>query len=313
VIGLAANALFCFEQYKTGDDLLELVKGKQAGDGSWCGTRHSITRSEGISLKLETTSLICLALMKSKKPDVNALTAGVKFILASRSGGGFGATQSTIMSLKALTAYAQYARKTDSPGTVIATVDNQDVARKSYPAGQREPITIDSLERFIPEGRHTVSIRFEGTKSPLPHSLEVSYYTWKPASAEACKVALETSAAASEVKVGQTLRISTVLKNKTQEGLPMTIAILGLPAGVNPQPWQLKELQEKKTVDFYEVSGASVVFYFRQMKPGEVRSIQLDCKAEIPGTFTAPASRAYLYYTNEYKTWTSIKPVTVKN
>jgi alpha-2-macroglobulin-like protein len=314
VIGLVANALYCFENFKQGDELLALIKGKQAADGSWCGTRHSITRSEGISLKLETTSLICLALMKSKNPDVNALIAGIKFIIGSRSGsGGFGATQSTIMSLKALTAYAQFARKTDSPGTIIVAVNNQDVAKKSYGAGERGAITIDSLDRFIPEGEHTVTVRFEGTKNALPHSLSVTYNTWKPVSAEACKLSLETSAAASEVKVGQTLRISTALKNKTQEGLPMTVAILGLPAGLSPQPWQLKELMEKKIVDFYEVSGSSVVFYYRQMKPGEVRSIQLDCKAEVPGFYTAPASRAYLYYTNEYKVWTSIKPVTVKN
>jgi hypothetical protein len=124
-------------------------------------------------------------------------------------------------------------------------------------------------------------------------------------------VDLKTETAASAVKVGQTLRITTVLRNKTQEGLPMTMAVVGLPAGLSPQPWQLKELQEKKTVDFYEVSGSSVVFYYRQMKPGEEKTIQLDCKAEIPGRYTAPASRAYLYYTNEDKVWTSLTPINV--
>jgi hypothetical protein len=92
----------------------------------------------------------------------------------------------------------------------------------------------------------------------------------------------------------------------------MTIAVLGLPAGVSAQPWQLKELQEKKVVDFYEVTPSTVIFYFRQMKPEEVRTINLDCKAEVPGYFTAPSSRAYLYYTNEYKAWTSINPLKIE-
>jgi hypothetical protein len=316
VIGLVANALHCFGHDKRADELLKTALGKQAADGSWCGTRHSITRSGGISLKIETTSLICLALVKSNKTDMAALTAAVKFILGSRSGGGgFGATQSTIMALKTLTAYAQFARKTDSPGTIVVTIDKKHVKKKSYAAGERGAIVVDSLEALLaegsPVGEHTVAIAFEDTKTALPYSLGVSYHTWKPASSEACKVDLKTETAASAVKVGQTLRITTVLRNKTQEGLPMTMAVVGLPAGLSPQPWQLKELQEKKTVDFYEVSGSSVVFYYRQMKPGEEKTIQLDCKAEIPGRYTAPASRAYLYYTNEDKVWTSLTPINV--
>jgi hypothetical protein len=92
----------------------------------------------------------------------------------------------------------------------------------------------------------------------------------------------------------------------------MTMAIIGLPAGLVAQPWQLKEMQEKKVFDFYEISGSEVIFYYRQMKPGEVRTINLDCKAEIAGTYTPPASRAYLYYTNEHKMWMSLKPVRIE-
>jgi hypothetical protein len=115
----------------------------------------------------------------------------------------------------------------------------------------------------------------------------------------------------SNAKIGQTVRVTSVLTNKTESGLPMTLAIIGLPAGLTPQPWQLKELQEKKIVDFYEVMGSNVVFYYRQMKPSEQKTINLDCKAEIAGTFIPPASRAYLYYTNEDKIWTGLKPVVI--
>lgn len=313
VLALVSNALYCFEDFKRGDELLAKLLRKQAEDGSWCGNRHSITRSEGISLKLETTSLSCMALMQSKKTDVNALTKGIKFIVGSRSGnGGFGATQSTIMSLKALTRYAQFARKTDSPGTIKILLKGKEIAKKSYLAGERGAIVIDSLERFLNEGTSELTVTFEGAKSALPYSLSVSYNSWQPISSDECKVKLETSIAAAKIKTGQTVRITSILTNKTESGLPMTIAIVGLPAGISPQPWQLKELQEKKVVDFYEVNGSSVVFYYRQMKPGEKRTINLDCKAEIPGFYTAPASRAYLYYTNEHKMWTSMKPLKIE-
>lgn len=313
VCALVANALYCFQDTKRGNEILKSVVKKQASDGSWCGSRHSITRSGGISLKLETTALVCLAMMKSKQQYTAELTKGIQFIVGSRSGsGGFGATQSTILSLKALTAYAQYARKTDAPGTIVIAVDNQEVVRKKYPAGQREAIEIDSLEQFLAEGKRTATVTFVKTKQALPFSMSVAYNTWKPASSQECAVELTTKLAATRTKVGQTLRVTAVLKNKTSEGLPMTMAIVGLPAGLSPQPWQLKELQEKKVVDFYEVSGSEVVFYYRQMKPDERKTINLDCKAEIPGFYTAPASRGYLYYTNEYKVWTSLKPVSIQ-
>lgn len=313
MLALMANALFCYEDNKRGDELLKVLIGKQTDDGSWCGTRHSITRSEGISLKLETTSLTCLAIMRSIAPDAAALTKGIKFIVASRSGaGGFGATQSTVLSLKALTAYSQFARKTDAPGTIIIAVNGKDVAKKSYAAGEKDAIIIDSLEQFLKDGETEVTIRFADTKTALPYTLAVSYYTWQPESSKECKAALETSIASNSVKVGQTVRVSAILSNTTENGQPMTLAVIGLPAGLSAQPWQLKELQEKKVFDFYEITGSTVVFYYRQLKPGEKRTINLDCKAEIPGFYTAPASRAYLYYTNEHKTWTSLKPLKIE-
>jgi len=37
------------------------------------------------------------------------------------------------------------------------------------------------------------------------------------------------------------------------------------------------------------------------MTENEERKFKIDFIARIPGTFTGPASRAYLYYTNEFK------------
>ena len=112
--------------------------------------------------------------------------------------------------------------------------------------------------------------------------------------------------------MGETVRLETILKNKSKEGLPMSMAIVGIPAGLSAQPWQLKELQEKRKVDFYEVTDNSVVFYFRQMKPSEVRNINLDLKAEIAGEYEAPASSTYLYYTNEFKHWVKAERIVVR-
>ncbi len=87
--------------------------------------------------------------------------------------------------------------------------------------------------------------------------------------------------------------------------MPMTMAVVGIPSGLSAQPWQLKELQEKGTIGFYEVTDNYVIFYFRDMAPNAENSINLDLKAEVPGVYEAPASSGYLYYTNEYKCWST--------
>jgi hypothetical protein len=39
------------------------------------------------------------------------------------------------------------------------------------------------------------------------------------------------------------------------------------------------------------------------MGPNETKHIKLDLKAEIVGNYTSSVSSAYLYYTNESKSW----------
>ncbi len=77
------------------------------------------------------------------------------------------------------------------------------------------------------------------------------------------------------------------------------------------QLWQLKALREGGLVDFYATRGNLVYLYFRQLPPGARKTIHLDLKAELPGTFEATASRAYLYYTDEVKSWSKPERVTV--
>jgi alpha-2-macroglobulin-like protein len=115
-----------------------------------------------------------------------------------------------------------------------------------------------------------------------------------------------------KVKQGETTRLSTILTNRTKEVITSPIAIVGIPSGLSPQPWQLKALQEEQTIAYYEVMHNKVVFYLREMAAGEVKNIHLDLKAEIPGKYQGPASNAYLYYENDVMAWVPPTWVEVK-
>jgi len=125
-------------------------------------------------------------------------------------------------------------------------------------------------------------------------------------------VKLATALKDKHTKVGENTRLTVKVENVAEGGLPMVTAAIGIPSGLSAQPWQLKELVEKKQVDFYEIKKNYLFLYYRQMKPGESKTVHLDLKSEISGEYQAPASCAYLYYTNEFKSWASGEQVAIK-
>ena len=304
-LALVANAAFSLKKDLEGEQLFELLSKMQQENGCWMGTNGSITCSAGRGLAVETSSLAVMAYLKSKQALPAVLNNGVKFIVSCRSGyGDFGSTQSTVLALKALTQYAKYSKRTSDDGKIEILLDGKQIAEASYLKGESRPIELNGLEKYIVDGKSKLTVRYLGTKNALPYSIGINYFTSIPQSSDDCKLALSCKWDRRQARVGETLRLTTLLSNKSKtEGLPMSMAVIGIPAGLSAQAWQLKELKEKQIVDFYEIQGNAVICYFRQMKPGEVKTIQLDLKAEFPGEFDSPASSAYLYYTNEFKNW----------
>ncbi|TAF35174.1 MAG: hypothetical protein EAZ57_01595 [Cytophagales bacterium] len=293
---------------------LQALNKSQKENGAFVGKRHSITCSTGQGLEIETTALAILANLRAQSPNGMAINSAVKFLMGSRSPyGGFGNTQSTVLALKALTMFANYSKRTAEAGTLEVSVDGKKVAAMNFEAGREQAILIEGLEKYLREGKNRIKIQFVGVKNALPYNVRIDWASSLPQSSKNCKVSLETTLAKTQTQVGEVVRLSTKLTNITKEGLPMTLAMVGIPGGLSPQPWQLKELQEKKIVDFYEVRDNFVVFYYRQMKPSEVREINLDLKVEVAGSYEAAASSAFLYYTHEHKVWVKSNSIQIKN
>lgn len=313
LLAMMANAAYSLKENTKADEALGALLKAQANNGSFTGTTHSITYSQGNSLTIETTSLSIIALLKSGK-NGGAMNNAVQYLVSTRSGSGvFSSTQGTILALKALTEYAKFSKKTTEDGTIIVYVDGNKVGEKSYKAGEKGAIVIEGIEEYIKaEGKHSIKVKYVGVKNPLPYSVAVNWSTTLPDSDKECNIDLSTKMASKTAKVGETVRLTSVITNKKDAEVPSTMAIIGIPAGFTVQPWQLKELQEKHIVDYYEIKGNNIAVYYRGMGPKAVKEINLDLKAEIPGVYDAPASSAYLYYTNEFKTWSETDRVTIK-
>lgn len=269
---------------------------RQAADGAWTGADHSITRSGGRNLDIETTALAVRALV-TDGGHAGAVEAGVRWLLAQRDASGrWGSTQGTVLTLDALTRYAERA-PARAPGSAVVKVDGAAVGTLSWSAeGGLATVALP-----LGEGRHTVTLEPDG--AAVPYTVGATWSTRTPASDPATAVSLTTSLADAELDPGDTVRLVATLRNTRGEGLPTVIARVGIPAGLEVQTWQLEELRHTRRVDFYETREDEVILYWREMAPGAVREVPIDLLATVPGEYTAPASRAYLYYDDDAKVW----------
>jgi len=179
-------------------------------------------------------------------------------------------------------------------------------------AGEKGKIEFKGLEKYLNEGKHEIKVQYKGAQNAMPYTMAIDYNTTLPKSAEQCNVDVSAKLSTKTCKVGETVRLTTKVNNKHDKGMPMTMAVVGIPSGLSAQPWQLKELQEKGTIGFYEITDNYVIFYFRDMAPNAAHTINLDLKAEVPGVYEAPASSGYLYYTNEYKCWSTTGKIRIE-
>lgn len=304
-MALMANAAYDLSHPEDHKKMVDHFRRTIVGNGfDKLPANHSVVRSSGNALTIETTALWALALLKGPEKDFTLIRQSIDYILSKRSYGTFGSTQATSLALKALTQYATLVRTARQDGNVVVTAnDTHGIDALTFTKTTRETLVMNNFAGALANGSNHVTVKFTNTTEPLPYSIDLRWNTKTPVTHTDCKVRLETKLLQKTLKVNETVRLVANLRNIHQEGIPMTVALIGIPAGLSLQPWQLKELQEKGIVDFYEVLGDKLAVYYRELEPLANRTINLDLKAEVGGNFTGTASCAYLYYTDEYKDW----------
>ena len=304
LLALAANTLWLLKQNEKAREVTAVLMQSQAENGSWTGLTHSITYSQGEALSVETTGFALLALIRSDEPNKSKIDKGVAFLIKQRNGGGgFGNSQATVVALKALTAYVVFSKRAAEDGAFTLIVNGKESAKADWKAGTQNTIIAKGWESEIKEGQNKLEFGYSVLKEPLPFTISLDYFTSMPKSDPAAKIKIETRLSAPKVKVGEVVQMTVKLTNTSAEGQPMTMAAVNIPGGCVVSPVQLRDLQQSKQVDFYEIKGNRIYLYYRQMVPSEVKNITLTLNAILKGQFEASASSAYLYYTAERKDW----------
>lgn len=263
----------------------------------------TVTYSYGNALNIETLSFAALAMLKSAQRKEALLIKIVEYLLSQRKYGRFGSTQSTVMALKVLSGYTSSVMKQQEDKRVKLWINGAIVWETVYLKDQKGSLMIDSLHRYFVEGENIVRIEFEATTQGLPYSFDVAWTSQTPQSSSQCPLVLSSSLDKKQTKMGATVRLEVTLQNTKSEAIPSTMALIGIPAGLSVQAWQLNDLQEKQQFAFYELKDNYLILYYRELEAQEIKRLSLDLKTDLSGNYTAPANAAYLYYGEEHKYW----------
>jgi hypothetical protein len=301
-VALAANVLALAGDKEGENHLLDKLAGKQQADGSLSGATTSVVGSGGDALAIETTALAVMAWLKNPSYASN-VEKSIKYLAESCQGGRYGSTQSTILALRAIVAYDKSRAKPTQPGNLQLVIDGKDVGDAvSFTKDTTGAIEIPVAANLFAPGEHQVHVKMNGG-SPMPYTVTVNYHSLKPNSADDCKLHLEVKLRNAKVTEGAATEANVVVVNRTNEAVPTPIAIIGIPGGLEVRHDQLKELVKANKIAAYEVKGREVVLYWRSLDKEARVELPLSLIAAVPGTYTGPASRAYLYYTDELKQW----------
>ena len=304
VIAVAANVTQLAGDTATAKVLLgKLAERQDPATGMVRGGTQSIVGSTGTSLAIETTAFATLAWLRAGDAFVGATEKAIKGLSEASKDGSYGATQSTVLALKAVLEYDRLRSTGRKPGSVRLFVDGKPLgAAVKYDGSVQGALELPDASELLTAGAHTLELRQDGG-GQLPYSMSVSSHRVTPESAPQTQVSLEVALSKPALNEGDVVEATARVTNLTDTQLPTVVAIVGVPGGLEPRIDQLKELVKAKTIDAYEVMGRDVVLYWRGMTPKQQLRVPISLVAAVPGKYVGPASRAYLYYGNEHKTW----------
>ena len=215
-----------------------------------------------------------------------------------------------MLALKAIVAMQRYEKTTLKPGALTVHINGEPVETLRFEGNELEPLKVEGLGRHLFAGDNTVSLR-TASGYALPFTFSVDYRTEAPAPTAENALSLSTTLAADAVSLGETVRLTAEVESGYAVPVTSPLVRLGIPAGLTAQTWQLKKLVERGEIAAFETRPREVILYLDGIDAQSVATFHLDLSADVPGTFTGPASTAYLYYHDAVRDWADALAVNI--
>ncbi|MFO1285768.1 MAG: hypothetical protein U1F49_04000 [Rubrivivax sp.] len=183
----------------------------QGTDGGWTQADHSITKSGGTNLSIETTSLAVMALLKAD--GHSRATQGCRLAAEQPRFRQWGATQATVLALKAVMRFDEATRVAPRAGAVTLLVDGVPVAEQAFEAGRREPLVFTGFDEKLLPGKHRIinAAVSEGRRAAALFDCRRVPQRRADQLRQGGAVQLAATLAKADVKMGETVRMDAVV------------------------------------------------------------------------------------------------------
>ncbi|MBT3377462.1 MAG: hypothetical protein HOJ57_03790 [Lentisphaerae bacterium] len=275
----------------------------QKKDGSFFSKYRSFTGASGKTMAVESTALAIMALRGAGLGD--AARKAVLWLAKQRTGGRFGSTQATVLALRALMAV-----EPSGAGKIEVVINGKGAAMRHVSERQLETARLEGLADLFKVGDNTITLQFGGDKD-IGYSIDLRMMTTRPANEPDSPLQLTLSPMEVNLVQAGVVEVVAEVRNVSEEALGMTIVKIGVPAGMRPVLRQLEELKDDGKVALFETTPSEVVLYLDDVPPGGRLQTPIRLHADRLGTYSGPASCAYVYYNEESRWWVSPLKVTI--
>jgi hypothetical protein len=270
VLALVANAITAINSSGNAArpyrERLESLK-KTSADGKlawWAtdrpGRGRTLFYGGGVGGQIETTALAALAMLNAGGEHPETVRGALAWLVQQKDPHGtWHSTQATVLALKALTAATGRPLGGDRERQIDIALDGKPFRKVVIPADQSDVMQQLDLSPSVPSGKHEVVLT-DRSGTAVGYQLAVSYHV--PASAEPAKpqafsVALNYKR--SEIQFGESVEAQAVVKNGSQEVLPMVLVDLPIPPGFEVEGSAFAQLVTAGKIEKYQVTPRNVV------------------------------------------------------
>jgi hypothetical protein len=325
-LALAALSHLNRKKVQEGAEILRRLSALQNIDGELTGAKMGASGARGRDLDVETTALAILGWLKADRPgefDANLKNA-VKWLGQQRRGpGGYGGPQATVLALKAMLAHAQKHPRQFQGGEISLTQrggapPGVDIGpgRFSSPTsltGRTQELitlTLDNAEGLAP-GKNVIHLH-TSAGNVLPYTLTWSYRTSVVPTGAKAPLKIAATLAPAQAMEGNTVKLRATIENQSGAEQGLSVAIIGLPAGlaIPEDGGQLDQLKKSGKISAWELQGRELVLYWGGLTAKAKNEVELDLHCRVPGFYRGPASRVYAFHDADRKYW--LEPLSIR-
>lgn len=292
-----------FEQFEAG----KRTEGEKVW---WESASPTLTFTAGKGAHVELTALLAQAYLRHGQLADTAGRALNYLISAKDPSGNFGATQATVLALKA---FAMAAGAGTAPPNAVAriTINGVEAGRIELNEENKDLLFLHDLQPHTRPGDNVVNISLEGTGGTLYQIVGRSHIPWEkqqPAPTEPIRIDVDYDKA--ELTTRDTVRCTVRVANQRSGKARMVVIDVGIPPGFEVLAEDLNALVGTK-FEKYQLTPRQGIFYLDELAADKPVEFSYRLAAKFPIRALTPQSVVYEYYTPEVRAVSAPKTLTV--